>query len=1049
MSNPIKDTIKKINNTVTSQAVKINTQLIKLTVGDGEDVDKELIDFSDPKQRKAYFNRVSKKLPKTLNGVINVLRLVNTYDLCNPFTYAVSAVGKKLFPPEGQVGSEIKKIAEFIKGIQSSLRGFTLIGGNVEAVGISPNINGQEFVSSGNITLDIEGIAKPKRGDTVYITQTDDPTIGSQMIGTIEETLNKIIGPPETIEVPILDEDGVETGEFEEIEYYPNDQVEDTESDSVVINIASLTPTVPPYKKTKNGNTVVDEQGEPVLANFNNFKITYETSITTDTKELASEIRDITTSLRELGIVEFAEDIRDIRSVPGLGKLADLAEEIVKFVNEPVGPLNPNIVKINQQGTEIAQTTGQIATVLEGGLTAGQVLERAQIYNSFFKKLEPFINFDFTLENIFKKQIEEANTFLRDFIPYEELANFATLIQKGVKFIIGIVSFVLVLLKAINAVIKIVTVIVKVIRAVVKAVSKILKALGLIPAVPVAPLIQQVAKIEDAITAAINFLENVSNQLEVIIGKLSYIKLLLKEIAAQCGILAAKLENCANLNGTGQVDKLRDAAKAALNGAQSLEGVSDEDNARFDAYTTTEVAALRAEVGAQADEINAVNKLIKGANGYLLEVRENVFGFDQFGNLVFFGELVSRTTGVNFETSEAQEFRSGLKYYTFDKFRNDPIVQQLLLEADKNASLNREEARLVDPDDLFGNYIEKYLGYTLKIAEEKPVDEDAQTTVRRRGIALDSNERIVASTELTYGDNIAVIVNELKFIIKRNIELNIIGINTPDTEPNQISDDDALEMAKSTGLSPLALNNLQAEANNRAASNTSGKPMTSIEGRPVDPNAPVETRIGNKPFTRVEADIPARETANKSSNKKSVDLDKLFSQPFNEYIQSNPSLKKLNETIGLLSRADSNTLSSVLSQPGSDEFNFEEFSSSLKKSVLSSIDPNPEKITEVNNKTEQWYEGLRAKVRTDWEVKFGGSSPTRKPPPPPFDDYYDDQEKQELPKWIRLLLRQGYTELEVSTGITQDEIKDKYRIKIDGTKVTIKLRPVFRKKNEQ
>ena len=133
----LKDTIKDMNNTVTTQAVKINTQLIKITTGDGEDIDKEIIDFSDPKQREAYFKRASRKLPKTLNGVINVLRLVNTYDLCNPFTYAVSAVDKRLFPPEGKVGSEIKKISEFIKGIQAALRGSTLIGGNVEAVGIS------------------------------------------------------------------------------------------------------------------------------------------------------------------------------------------------------------------------------------------------------------------------------------------------------------------------------------------------------------------------------------------------------------------------------------------------------------------------------------------------------------------------------------------------------------------------------------------------------------------------------------------------------------------------------------------------------------------------------------------------------------------------------------------------------------------------------------------------------------------------------------------------------------------------------------------------
>jgi uncharacterized protein YwbE len=1050
----LKKILKDINNTVTDQTVKISEQANKIISGNSNDVNKEVVNMRDPITREDFFKKLLEANAKlnTLNGIINLLRFLNSSDLCNPLTFAINIgtlASQKAFPKESRVGTTIRNISETVKEYQSALRGFTLIGGNEEAKGFSQL--GQEFVASGNITLQIDGISKPKKGATVYITQTDNPKIGSQMVGTVEEILTPTPPLPETIKVPILDEEGNETGEFETLEYYPEEEVQIAESGAlpIVINIASLTPIDPPYQKTKNGNTVIDEQGEPITAKFQNFKVTYEKELTTDTKELAREVREITNSLRELGIVEFANDIRDIRSVPGLGKLADLAEDIVKIVNKPIGPVNESVVAINQQGTEIAQTTGQIATVLEGGLTSGQVFERAKIYNDFFRKLEPFINFDFTLENIFKKQIESANTFLRGRINYEDLSRAATGLQKGVKFAIGIVSFILVLLKAINAVIKIVTVIVKVLKAVVKAVKLILKVISFFAGGALAPLIQQIIKIEDALNLIANFLEKISKDLEIVIGKLAYIKLILKEIAAQCGKLAAKFQSCNQLKDTGQTEKILDAAKQIATILPSLDGLSDEDNALFDSYATQEIKDLRDEVGAQADDILSVNKYTKGANGYLLEVRENVFGFDQFGNLVFFGDLVSRTTGVNFEDSEAQEFRSGLRYYTFDKFRNDPIVQQLLLESDRNALLNAEKAKIADPEDIFGNYIEKYLGYTLKIAEEKPVDDNVQTNVRRRGIALDSNERIVASTELTYNNNIATIVNELKFIIKRNQELGIIGINTPDTTPNQISDDDALAMAESIGLNKLAANNLKAEANNRAASNTSGKPMTTIEGRPVNPNSPVETRIGNEPFTRVETDIPARETGNKSSNKKSVDVDKLLSQPFNEYVQSNPSLNKINETVKLLFSADSDTLSSVLSQPGADEFNFEEFTANLKQSVLGSIDPNPEKIQEVTDKTKQWYEGLRAKVRTDWEVKFGGSSPTRKPPPPPFDDYYDDQEQQELPKWVRLLLRQNYTELEVQTGITQDEIKDKYRIKIDGTKVEIKLRPAFKKKNEQ
>jgi hypothetical protein len=1058
MSRAIVKQVKVINNTTTQQLVKINEEAIKITFGEGKNLTQELINFRDSRIRAEYLRKLRRAnaVPNTLSGLINILRYLNSSDLCNPFTFAANNIDK-IFPPEGKVGSQIAKIAQFVKDVrdvQSSIRNATLIGGNIEAKGTSEN--GQEFVSSGTIFLDIEGLTKPKKGATLYITQTDDPTVNSQMVGTIENIIDDPFEDPELVEIPILDELGQETGEFETVEFYPDSEVRAVEAggaSSFIINISSLTPITPPYKKTPNGNTVVDEQGEPVVAKFNNFKITYEKEVTSDIKELATEVRDITDSLRELGIVEIAQDLRDIRSVPGLGKLADLAEDIVKIVNQPFGPVNPTVIGINQQGTEIAQTTGQVATTLEGGLTAGQVIERAAIYNDFFRKIEPIINFDFTLENVFKKQIEQANTFLRDFIPYEELAWGISKIQILVKVIVGIVSFILVLLKTINAVIKIVTVIVKVIRIVVKAIRLILKLLNFIAGGRLAGLIEKVIIIEDALSLAIEFLEKISTDLEIVINKLSYIKLLLKEISAQCGKLAAKLESCSRLNGTGQADKLREAAKNAITSVISLNGLSDEDNDLYDAYVTREIAELREDVGDQINEINQGNKLVETPNGYLLELRENVFGFDQFGNLVFFGDLISRTTGVNFEDSEAQAFRSGLKYYTFDKFRNNPIVQQLLQEADRNALANAEQARIADPDDIFGNYIEKYLGYTLKIAEEKPIDQDAQTTIRRRGIALDSNERIVASTELTFNNNIATIVNELKFILKRNIEFNIIGINTPDTQPNQISDEDAINMAESIGVNKLAINNLKAEANNRAASNIAGKPITSIEGRPIDPNSPIETRIGNSPFIPVETDnigainTSNGETSNKASSAKSVDVETLFSQPFNDFIQTNPSLQKITSTLDLLSRVDSNTLSKILSQPGSDNFNFEEFTANLKQSVLSEIDPNPEKVQEVTNKTQQWYEGLRAKVRTDWEIKYGGSSSYSKPPPPPFEDYYDNQEKQEIPKWIRFLLRSGYTETEVDVGITQDEIRDKYRIKIDGTNVEIKLRPAFKKRD--
>ena len=71
-----------------------------------------------------------------------------------------------------------------------------------------------------------------------------------------------------------------------------------------------------------------------------------------------------------------------------------------------------------------------------------------------------------------------------------------------------------------------------------------------------------------------------------------------------------------------------------------------------------------------------------------------------------------------------------------------------------------------------------------------------------------------------------------------------------------------------------------------------------------------------------------------------------------------------------------------------------------------------------------------------------------KDPVPPFEVYYDSVEAQELPKWVKFLLRNRYTETEVDYGISQDEIRDKYKITIgDDGSVKVKLRPAFGKKN--
>ncbi len=57
------------------------------------------------------------------------------------------------------------------------------------------------------------------------------------------------------------------------------------------------------------------------------------------------------------------------------------------------------------------------------------------------------------------------------------------------------------------------------------------------------------------------------------------------------------------------------------------------------------------------------------------------------------------------------------------------------------------------------------------------------------------------------------------------------------------------------------------------------------------------------------------------------------------------------------------------------------------------------------------------------------------------------EKQQALPAWVKKLLRSGYTETEVQTGISDPVIVDKYRIKIgpESSKVKVTLRLAFRR----
>ena len=588
-------------------------------------------------------------------------------------------------------------------------------------------------------------------------------------------------------------------------------------------------------------------------------------------------------------------------------------------------------------------------------------------------------------------------------------------------------------LKVINSAIKTVMVVLKVVKIIVKIIKKLIK---FIPARwSTVGKIQKITETlqgwEEGIQKAIDVLKNISDVLTNLIGALSLVRRYLVITIAEMAKFAAKLESCDDINEKGLAAEALNASRLTYLALQNLmKSVPQLDN-----------IGTRGTAGAEALN-EGYTTFVFGPGGTIMPLRDSVYGFDEFGNLIFYGDLVSLSTGINFEDTLGQQFRSKLQYYTFNKFKES---QKPLLEFADNAFLGNQ--RIADPDDVFGNFQELYLGYTIKVQEEKPIQTTENTLIRRRGIALDSNEKIVVSTDLTFSENLQGIVDEVRYKLSRNLDQGLIGINTTDSGNNEIADNDALNVASDLGANPIGVNNEKANSNNRATSNIAGQQSNTVDGVPIDLNEPTETRIGNQPFTPLDqTGNNAQSKANTSAKEKTINLDSLITPITVQTQEEDPELKAVRDVLDTLGSVDPGAISNILSVPGNQNLTDEELISKLKESILSSIDPNPDKVKEVEKKTQQWYEGLQRQTRIEWEQLFMQSQYS-KDPVPPFEVYYDSVEEQELPKWIKFLLRNRYTETEVDYGISQDEIRDKYKITIgDDGSVKIKLRPAFGKK---
>jgi hypothetical protein len=955
-----------------------------------------LENFSDPIARNRFFGKEGsviskfKEDPSLVNATF-VLRNLNSFDLCNPFMFIVS----QAIPQDSPVAQAFTNIQSKINQYVAVFEGYNITDGVGEAeadprdslLNDTPGIPSIPF-ATGKVAFNIKTSNKLAIGANVTITQLQDNKVKSSMVGQISQVAPASFAGAQNIEV----------------------------------NITTIFPPNPPTL----------EDGE-TLRTFSRFNIEYETKTSADARQLGEDLLSISNEIRNLGVGDVISELNNVPDgIPGVSKLKKVFEDVGEILG-------------------LGQATGTVDTLdTAGGVLTGdenlppaEVIRRVRILRDFYDKIRPYTNLNFAIQSFFEEEIAGINRFLRDAIPYDALAKIVGGIEFIARTVIGVITFIIAILKFISTLLKIITIILKVLRVIIKVIKLVIKA---IPSITTTVGVQEktingIGGIEETIQQIIDLLEIYQWGVNSTLSQLQLTKRYLIEFLQEGAILQATLESCNGLNGSNLDTIMNQANRNTFNALRAL----------LDSVPSLNANQRFGNDGTGTNNNNTPGTFIRTENGYII-VTNTVFGFDEFGNIVFYGDLVSLSTGVNFENTLGQEFRSGLQYYTFNKFKNLDSAGNLIQKAEK--LFLDKQTRVADPEDVFGNFQESYYGYTLKIQEEKRIDPNVQVLVRRRGIALDSNEKIVASTELTFSTDLIGIVQELKIKLNQFVQQGVIGFNTLDIQPNEISDEDAINLAESYGASPIGINNLK--ANN--ADNSITDVANGIRTEDLDN---IETRIGNEPFSSPSTNninttvqgVPVstpnntemQVTGNNSpTNTKKIDLQKLLFTPFNQFINENPSLKNLTDTFSTLNKLSPSQLSKVLSQPGIENLNEEELITKLKSQILSELDPNPEKVAKIQKLTNQFLDALEGVIRVEWEAA------TRNTPINyriPFEEYYKRVEDDKIQEFVEGLLRKDFTETEIQLGIGKEEISDKYSIKIEETKVTVRLRSKNKKDN--
>jgi hypothetical protein len=509
-----------------------------------------------------------------------------------------------LFPPGSEVANAFDSVQEFINELVGKFRKFSLVAGVVE--NIATPVGGSLEFKTGKIELNTRDENKFTRGSFVTITQNENPKVTSLMRGSIEE-VNR---------------------------------------NGYIINVESISPSTPPYQRNNNGDVITDDANIPVLATFNNFTIEGENQLVSDVQGIGNDLVDISNDLRGFDFITVELALKAIpNSFPGVRAL----KKAIKDINDEIEDIQTRTLEGASSIADSAQAAGSL---LEGNLTAEEVISKSRKLRDAYNKILPYTDLKFALQEGFKKDIENINRFLRDFIPFEELAAVVGVINKAAKTIFIIIDFAISLITTINNIIKAVVIVLKVIRVVLKVIQLVIAPIPSL--LTTVGMIEKptnfISKIQDGITRAIDLLVKISREFNKTIGLLSFGKTYLQYLIKETAELQAKLESCPGLNKSGFSESMNEASRNSFFALKRL----------LDTIPNLDKFEAGQQGVAEVNKTGATTFVIIDGKGTIMVLPDSVFGYDEFGNIVFYGDLTSLATGVSFEDTLGQDFRSRL-----------------------------------------------------------------------------------------------------------------------------------------------------------------------------------------------------------------------------------------------------------------------------------------------------------------------------------------------------------------------------------------------------